>query len=500
MSPGKKQHLIFGKGTSQELEVFKISGRFEGPTVMLLGGIHGNEPGAYLSADLYTTVSLKRGNLIVVPRANFLSIIHNRRGNDGDMNRKFAGIRPNDPEKNVIDVLKSLMAESDVLLTLHNGTGFYRPEWISPKLNHYRYGQSIIADAASYTVPASGKVIPLRQYAEQVIQEVNKYIDDPLHTFRFFNMRTASEHSLHKEQRASATFYALTELGIPAFCIEISHSLPSLELKVYQQNLVVNAFLNLFGVELEQPGLFLDRPALSYVVVSVNETLPLAVPNGQTLLAPSGATVEIADVRGNYERGIKIAVQGLGTFNALREPFTLTRKTTVTVHKDMWRMGQIEIAPLPQGEAFPRIVGNARIMPLHLPTLVSLPTEAVKTVATSKTRPVAPSSPIVDGRSVEVKPGDTLSVQPRLASVTLRFDGNTKIVAAGARVKIPAGTPVEILEVSMRGGIEASNLRLTLGGHPVDPALPQTCIMRDIALNFRVFNGNVQAGRIIWTP
>ena len=42
---------------------------------MLIGGIQGNEPGGFLSADLYADMSLEKGNLIVVPRANFNSII-----------------------------------------------------------------------------------------------------------------------------------------------------------------------------------------------------------------------------------------------------------------------------------------------------------------------------------------------------------------------------------------------------------------------------------------
>ncbi|MCL2122935.1 MAG: M14/M99 family metallopeptidase, partial [Desulfovibrionaceae bacterium] len=370
---GKNQHLIFGKGTPQELEVYKIYGRTDGPTVMLLGGIHGNEPGAYLSADLYADVKLKRGNLIIVPRANFHSIIKNQRGNGSDMNRKFAGTLPNDPEKSIVDILKSLMAESDVLITLHDGSGFFRPEWMSLALNPHRYGQSIIADAAAHTVSANGKTLPLQQYAQYVLQKVNKEISDPRHAFRFLNMRTASENSLYKEHRKSATYYALMELGIPAFCIETSHDLPDLTSKVYQHNLVINAFLNLFGVEFEQPGTALGTPTLSYLIVSVNKTLPLAIPNGQTLLVAPGAEVEITDVRANYERGIVVAVQGLDTFNPLRKPFTVKQKTTVSVRKDTFLMGQIDIAPLPQGEFFPRIAGNSRIVPLYEPTPASLP-------------------------------------------------------------------------------------------------------------------------------
>ena len=55
---------------------------------MLIGGIQGNEPGGFLSADLYADMSLEKGNLIVVPRANFYSILLNKRGPHGDMNRK----------------------------------------------------------------------------------------------------------------------------------------------------------------------------------------------------------------------------------------------------------------------------------------------------------------------------------------------------------------------------------------------------------------------------
>ena len=36
---------------------------------MLIGGIQGNEPGGFLSADLYADMSQFKDNLSVVPRA-----------------------------------------------------------------------------------------------------------------------------------------------------------------------------------------------------------------------------------------------------------------------------------------------------------------------------------------------------------------------------------------------------------------------------------------------
>ena len=59
-------------------------------TLLLIGGIQGDEPGGFLAADLYADLSLEKGNLIVVPRANFPSILQQKRKVNEDMNRKFA--------------------------------------------------------------------------------------------------------------------------------------------------------------------------------------------------------------------------------------------------------------------------------------------------------------------------------------------------------------------------------------------------------------------------
>ena len=90
-SLGQIQEQVFLRNTDHELHVYRIFGEKPGKTIMLIGGIQGDEPGGYLTADLYAAVHLKKGNLIVVPRANFYSILLNQRqGLTGDMNRKFA--------------------------------------------------------------------------------------------------------------------------------------------------------------------------------------------------------------------------------------------------------------------------------------------------------------------------------------------------------------------------------------------------------------------------
>jgi hypothetical protein len=120
------------------------------------------------------------------------------------------------------------MAESDLFLNLHDGSGFFRDTWESEMANPERYGQCIIADADVYEHPATGRVLRLGDDARKVAEAINSEIKEERYKFRFANHDTLSESSRHKEQRKSASYYALTKLGIPAYGIETSKQLPSL--------------------------------------------------------------------------------------------------------------------------------------------------------------------------------------------------------------------------------------------------------------------------------
>ena len=96
------QHQVFFQNTDYELNVYRIVGEQPGKTMLIIGGMQGDEPGGYLAADLYVEMTLRKGNLIVVPRANFCSILLNVRGVNGDMNRKFAQVSPDDRDLMII--------------------------------------------------------------------------------------------------------------------------------------------------------------------------------------------------------------------------------------------------------------------------------------------------------------------------------------------------------------------------------------------------------------
>jgi hypothetical protein len=338
----ERVHTVFFQGTDHELNVYRIYGQQPGKTILLIGGIQGDEPGGFLSVDLYADISLAKGNLIVVPRANFHSIVLQRRQINEDMNRKFGSSQKKGYETEVVAILKKLIAESDCLLNMHDGSGFFSETWESPNRNPKKYGQSIIADADTYISAKNIARIELGEMARDVCRRMNRHIKDPAHHFHFNNHRTAERDSLHKEQRGSATFFALTRYDIPAFGIETSKALP-LELKVRHHNLAVNAFMEILDVVPQTPRMNLDKPLLDYLVISVNDTMPVVLKNQQTLHVAEGDTVTISHIEANYERGLSADLVGLGTINDLRKPIAIRAPTRIVVRKDYYPCGSVYI-------------------------------------------------------------------------------------------------------------------------------------------------------------
>ncbi len=307
----QREHTVYFQNTAYELNIYRIYGTEPGKTLMLIGGIQGNEPGGFLSADSYADLSLKKGNLIVVPRANFYSIIMNDRGPNGDMNRKFTHEDSSySMEDKIVTILKKLISESDYLINLHDGAGYFYPKYVSKWRNPDRFGQSVIADCESYRVSGTDKTIPLGEIARKVLSRVNPHIANDLYKFNFMNTRTSALNSSHKEQRKSATYYALNVHHIPAFGVETSKFLPTVDLKVLLHNMVINAFMEEFGIIPQSPGFTLDAPSLKYLVVSVNNETPIVVKKDETLNISKGDSINISHIVCNYERGLSLDILG----------------------------------------------------------------------------------------------------------------------------------------------------------------------------------------------
>lgn len=111
------------EGTSWETPYYIIASPEQGPTVMIISGIHGDEPAGYLAADSIATWAIDRGTLVVIPRANVPAIADRKRNAPGgpDLNRSFPGDPLGDQTAVLADALFTLLEEfaPDWVIDLH---------------------------------------------------------------------------------------------------------------------------------------------------------------------------------------------------------------------------------------------------------------------------------------------------------------------------------------------------------------------------------------------
>ncbi|UOD35501.1 succinylglutamate desuccinylase/aspartoacylase family protein [Deferribacteraceae bacterium V6Fe1] len=336
-----KEHKVYFEGTDYELNVYKIYGRKDGNTMLIMGGIQGDEPGGFLSADLYSDLSLEKGNLIVIPRANFKSIILFKRSTEADMNRRFHLDDVQIEMDKVVQVIKQLMSEADVFLNLHDGWGFHTPTHINWLRSPERFGQSVIVDTGKFTCD-NGTVIDLEGIAKKALEEINEKIGVEDYYMQYFNTNTDDPKTPYLEMRKTATYFALKTLCLPSFGIETSKNLPSDEMKILHHNYAVNAFMKIYDIIPEQPQIILTNPEINFVIIKVNGE-PKIVSNNSTLVLKKGSVVQVAHIDSNYKRGLSCDIEGVNGLNDKNIPFKITENKTIVFRKDSIEIGKINL-------------------------------------------------------------------------------------------------------------------------------------------------------------
>lgn len=125
-------------GTAWETPVYINRSGKPGPSVMVLGGVHGNEPGSWGATDEIAGWMPDRGILTIVPRANVLAIEAGQRTSQelGDLNRFYPG-EPLESTNafpmqwmaySIIELAREF--EVELLFDLHESWGFFneRPQ------------------------------------------------------------------------------------------------------------------------------------------------------------------------------------------------------------------------------------------------------------------------------------------------------------------------------------------------------------------------------------
>ena len=226
-----------------DFDLIKRQGDFAGNTLLVIGGIQGDEPGGFNAAALLATrYRIDRGTLWIVPNLIFASIIKRSRGIHGDLNRKFDFLPQSDPEYHLVKEIKGIITDPqvDLVLNLHDGSGFYRADYVDHQHNQNRWGQSCIIDQSQLAGVPFGA---LEEIGQKVVRQTNQKLDNPAHRFGLKNTHTRSDDP---EMRQTLTFFAI-ENNKPAFGIEASKNFRT-NVRVYYHLLFLEAYMQELGI------------------------------------------------------------------------------------------------------------------------------------------------------------------------------------------------------------------------------------------------------------
>lgn len=205
-------------GTGFATEVIIADSGQEGNNVLLVAGIHGNEPAGVMAVEeLVSRLRPVRGKVVAIPVANPPAWEAGLRFAPGeqDLNRAFSCCDQS-PTGGQARAILALIREQgiDWIIDLHESEDFYRRD-------ESRVGQTII-------FPASPRAAAL---VLDVLEEINRELEPQLH---FSCLSPPAAGSLVQS--------AWEEWGIPGFIIETSKK-QDLEKRVDQHLLVLNRLL-----------------------------------------------------------------------------------------------------------------------------------------------------------------------------------------------------------------------------------------------------------------
>ncbi len=214
-------------GTDQETDYLTQTSPRPGPCVVIVGGVHGNEPAGAEAARAISQWVIKRGKLIVVPEANVIALAANQRFTPGvsdplrDLNRNFPR-RDEEPDEVRGDLASAhwelvRQLEPDWLVDLHEGFDFHQ-------VNDRSVGSTIIVYPRSRSVTATSIMI----------ESVNELIEEPEKKFIPL-VRGPVDGSL---ARAAAE-----HLGAESLILETTVKDQPLETRVLQHQVMVERLL-----------------------------------------------------------------------------------------------------------------------------------------------------------------------------------------------------------------------------------------------------------------
>lgn len=203
------------EGTDHETTVYQTTANADGPTVLVIGGMHGNEVAGYEGASAIAEWEIDAGTLVTIPHANAEAVEQRTRtGDDGiDLNRQFS--EGEEPTTNLAQELWNVIDnhDPDVVIDLHESIGIYAGGPVDG------VGQAIFHSDSTETTTD----------AEQAADTVNqKHVDEPGLEFT-----TDTFAKPENEPSGLLVHKAARDLNAQSFLIETLSRGPDLETRVH---------------------------------------------------------------------------------------------------------------------------------------------------------------------------------------------------------------------------------------------------------------------------
>ena len=232
LGPGVLPAAELASGTRWATPYFIVEGSAPGPTILLTGGLHGDEPAGARAAEQIRHWSILRGRLVVLPRANQPGLKAGIRHlpelprEQADLNRNF----PRTGEKNEAS---SLIGGEIWRLAQE-----FKPDWVIDLHEGYHFHQIHSKSVGSTILASRPGDQRSRPVVTRMLAAVNATIEDPRK--QFVPLRGTANGSL---ARAAAE-----RLGANSLILETTTREQPLSLRTRQHRLMVRTLFQDIGM------------------------------------------------------------------------------------------------------------------------------------------------------------------------------------------------------------------------------------------------------------
>lgn len=212
----------------KEPEYFEYSGKETGPTILIVGATHGNEPAGYHGIKEFMNklnkqeLLLKRGKIIFVPSVNYCGLKLNQREHNtlGDINRLYIETENN----NIINkLIINFSKVSDFIIDFHEG---------------YYYANTLEDTLGSTITPTETKIA--YNVANIVVNNINKII-----------YTDYKKYKINHDKKIKGTFRDYADINkLNYILVETTgqEDVQPLKIRTEQCISVINSVLNYFNM------------------------------------------------------------------------------------------------------------------------------------------------------------------------------------------------------------------------------------------------------------